>query len=290
MSREFDDALNDCLGRLTAGESIKDCVARYPEHKRELIPLLGVAAKTIDLARSTSYRPEAKLDGPARLNEAAPTMRASRRRFVPRFLSRPLTRPVAIGLAAALLMIVTAGGTTLASSNSVPGDPLYWVKTTRETVSLRLHRSDMGKAQGHAHLAGVRGQEMRRLVASGRFDDAELLVRRLQHHLRQSAQYAGFRPPAGGVALSQKPFGPTRVRGVHNLTSRLERNSTALRATMFDLLRRVPQEQRPRVRRIIEQSDTGYDIVIQVLESGYSPRMLPFFILEPLDERGADGR
>ena len=45
---------------------------------------------------------------------------------------------------------------TVAADDTVPGDTLYWVKLTKENVMLAFSRSDNGKAQTHAELAGER--------------------------------------------------------------------------------------------------------------------------------------
>jgi len=39
----FDNVLDDCLNRLQKGETIEDCLRRYPEYADQLTPLLGVA-------------------------------------------------------------------------------------------------------------------------------------------------------------------------------------------------------------------------------------------------------
>ena len=117
-----------------------------------------------------------------------------------------MARPIAIGVGAILLLVTGAGVATAASSDSVPGDSLYWVKTTKESIQLRLPRSDASRAEAYAHLATVRGGEMRRLVERGRFADAESLMKRMNHHLRRSAMYAG-------VDVSPRPEMPIVFRG-----------------------------------------------------------------------------
>ena len=79
-----------------------------------------------------------------------------------------MANSIVLGFALVLMTAVAAGGTTIASADSVPGDPLYWVKTTKESITLRMNSSDMAKAQTHARLAGERGDEMRKLISNGR--------------------------------------------------------------------------------------------------------------------------
>ena len=134
MSETLEDILNDCLERLAQGENVAECVGRYPDHGDELMPLLEVAASAIDTASSVSYRPEAKARGLQRLTAAlAQREEPARARLLPGLTWRPrVSRPVAAGLIAALLTTGMAFGATTASSGSVPGEPLYLVKTAKE--------------------------------------------------------------------------------------------------------------------------------------------------------------
>ena len=142
MSRIFDDILNDCLERISEGEEVQRCIDRYPGHAEELAPLLRVAVMTIGVASSTVYTSDAKARG---LNRLIQTVQENgvpkRRRFAIPTFSQPLLRPLVVAFVAVFLVSVAATGTTMASSNSVPGDPLYWVKTTKESVSLHLMRA-----------------------------------------------------------------------------------------------------------------------------------------------------
>ena len=149
MSRDLDNAFNDCLERMSSGEDIQQCVGRYPEYLEELLPLLQTAMATEQVASEATDRAEAKARGLSRLMEALNDRGVPRKRGVSFFFLRPLARPVAMGLGALLLVGFAAGGTAVASSNSVPGDTLYWVKTARENISLRFPPSDMERAQAH---------------------------------------------------------------------------------------------------------------------------------------------
>ena len=280
MSREFDDALNDCLERIAEGEDLQKCVSRYPRHERELVPLVSVAMATMRVAAAASYGPEAKARGLSRLNQALAHGRAPRRWPLPNAW-RPLARPVAIGLVAILLTGLAAGGTTVASSNSVPGEPLYWVKTLKENISLKLRRSDIGRASVHAHLASVRGKEMRKLIARGRVPEADRLMGRITHHLNKSASYAG-------VSLSfnptEMPARPTRLPTTNNalkLRAMLERDSRAMRSEMSELLRNAPPGVENRVQQLIHRSELRYRTLIESLRSDAPPGQWPFWRVEP---------
>ena len=279
MGREFDNVLNDCLDRISRGEDIERCIGIYPEHQEELVPLLRVAEATMQAARSASYSPEAKARGLTRLRQALAESGVPDRPRVPLFL-RPAVKPLALGLAVVMLTAVAAGGTAVASSNSVPGEPLYWVKTTRENISLKLPRSDAEKARVHARLASERGQEMRQLIARGKDHEAERLVRRIRGHLNESALHAGIFLPANPIEM---PVQARRFRmrpDTLRLVTSLERDGGALRADMAKLLGTVPATRKHRVQLIMRRSELGYRILIDAFNTDDSPRR-PFWRIDP---------
>jgi hypothetical protein len=180
-----------------------------------------------------------------------------------------------------------AGVTTAASSDSVPGDTLYWVKTTKESIQLRIPRSDANRAEAYAHLATVRGSEMRRLVERGRFADAESVMKRMNRHLGRSAVYAG-------VDVSPRPEMPIVFRGGVRTSARgrlrasLERDSRRMRAEMHSMLRDLPPAQRQFVQNFMRRSELGYRFMIYALRQDRSPGSVPFIRVGP--PRGITGR
>ncbi len=288
MTRNFEDILNDCIERVRRGEDVESCAGRYPAHADELIPLLRVAQVTMHRASAAVYTPEAKARGLVRLSRAIAEQGVSRRRsFVPSW--RPLARPMLAGFAAVLITAVAAGGTTVAAADSVPGDALYWVKTTRENVSLRMPRSDMGKAEAHAQLASERGREMRVLITRGRRQDAERLIERMQLHLSRSAGYAGVPMASDPVEMPVRP-GPGQqhtlpgIGVTGDLHAVLERNDATLRAGFSKLLRQAPPHQRSAIQRMMRQSNLRYRIYIRSLERDGTPQNRGFWHAVPVGE------
>ena len=45
------DALDDCIDRLRDGATVPECLRAYPDHERELCPLLLVAERLVKLQR-----------------------------------------------------------------------------------------------------------------------------------------------------------------------------------------------------------------------------------------------
>ena len=288
MSRTVDDILDDCLERLAGGEGVDECASRYPEHRAELMPLLKAAAATMKAASSVSYRPEAKARGLDRLMAAVAQRQTPQPRRIAWLDWRPrLARPLLAGLAAVLLTAGMAVGTGAASSDSVPGEPLYWVKTTRENVSLMVPQSDMDRAKLHISLARNRGDEMRRLMARGRYDDAEPLVKRIRHHLSESTEFVGVLTPPNPVDMPRRWAVLENGESVAELRIILRRDGRHLRAKIREQLRRLPPgERRKRLDLLRRRAELGYWALIASLAESDSQTWRPLWRTEHSRPRG----
>ena len=284
MPVAFDDILNDCLDRMAAGEDRGRCVSRYPEHAEELEPLLATAAAASRAAGAAVVRPEARAAGLARLNRAIAERGAWRRPRLP-FLSWPLTRPAALGFVLVLVLLVAlaAGGTTMASEDAVPGDPLYWVKTTRETITLRMSNSDMARAHTHARLAGERGEEIHKLMLTGRTGEAEDLVERFDRHLEECASLAGVTLPD---VQAEMPHSYTLVRttSIVEIRTSLEHDGVVIRERMLQVWAEVPPSQKPMVQHMLWRILLRYQLFIGALNDD-TPTGRPFWIVQPAGSR-----
>jgi hypothetical protein len=118
-------------------------------------------------------------------------------------------------LAAILLILLLAGsGTVMASSDSLPGQPLYPVKTTMEKVQLKLTPSDLDKAKLHAKFAERRVEEMVAMEKSKKDQKVEKLAQRAKQELNHMAILA--------ERLKTRKNGG---RDVERLRTRLEQSS-----------------------------------------------------------------
>ena len=276
MSEKIENILNDCLERMAKGEELQHCIERYPEHKDELVPMLRIAEITMQSAKDISYNEEVRARCMARFNVALVTRNKSSKWLFLSFFSQPLARPLIASMMAVFVVIVAAGGSTIAAEDTVPGDTLYWVKTTRENVTLVMPRSDMEKAEVHAQLATRRGEEIQRLIALGRFIEAELMMNKFKHHLNQSATNAGFVLPANPIEMPIRHLELEQMQNAQALKHRLEQDGMYLRNRMATLVQDAPQPQQRRVRRIYHQSDLGYRILIQALDNGNGTGQVSF--------------
>jgi hypothetical protein len=165
--KDFDNILDECLGRLIDGETIEACLSRYPEHAAELEPLLRTARDTMkatDIPPRPEFRDRARYQFHAAIHEMP--VRGRRDFF-------SVLRPSLATVIILAIVLLAGGGVVAAAGNSLPGSPLYSVKLATETVRLALTPSDLGKAELNAAFADERVDEIIRMAENG---DASLIA------------------------------------------------------------------------------------------------------------------
>lgn len=284
MNGELVEALNDCVERLAKGESIQDCLNRYPVYTDELRPLLEVSVSTIRAATELQPDPLAKSRNFQRFSQAiseASRRKKERARWWQPWKSRmffPIARPALVAFMAIAIMVTGVGATTAASSNSVPGEPLYWVKTTRENVESRLPRSDESRANYEAKLAQARGDEVNKLIQRGEFIRANSAMVRMTIHLKRCAKHAGITVAVDPVEMPFKPSAHMGSANAHRLGERLENDRRIFRMKAERVLSQLTPTQRESVERFLRQSDLGYRLFIDAARAD-SPVHRPFIIV-----------
>ncbi len=250
MEQRFDHILNECLERLARGESLQDCLDTYPEQAQELVPLLRVAQTTQELASSLSPRPEFRAQALYRLTRSMSDKRRRRKglRWVP-----VMAKPAVLAVAAVLLLIGAAGATTAVANNSVPGQPLYFVKTMKERVLLIIPRSDIARARFQADLAHARDMEMVALARSGNTEELQKAAERLNMHLEKAASTAVNRPVSG------------RGRDTMLLRDRIKENWRQHRMLFRNVLEDAPPKAKPLIRLAMEESAQRFEATIAAL-------------------------
>ena len=286
MSQEFSEALNDCLDRLVQGEDIRECLRRYPQQAGELEPLLHVALATIRASEEVKPDPEAKAQNFLRFSEAVHQRSAQpeRKSSWLSFRWLPIARPVAVSLASILVFVMGAGVATAASSDSVPGEPLYWVKTTKETVEGRLPRSSNERANYEANLAEVRGREVSKLIEQGQFTRADVTMRRMNDHLVRCARYAGVTVSVNPVEMPFKPparIGPTKAE---RLVQGLEQDREVFRSKVRHILPTLSPQDRRRAEQVIRRTELRYWMLIHAMKAN-SPDSRPYLVF-PVNHSG----
>ena len=123
--RDFLDALDDCIDRLSQGQSAEDCARDYPQFRADLLPMLEtqtVVRRAVPAAIEISQAKD-------RVRFRVQSHRRQRRPLV------GLVR-VAGGLMAAAIVALAAAG--ILAQDSLPGDALYGLKRVTENIQTGL--------------------------------------------------------------------------------------------------------------------------------------------------------
>ena len=273
MNGTVDDILNECIERLAAGETVEQCLASHPDYAVELEPLLRTSASTMNVAATITHREDAKQRSRYNFNAAvADRKREANRGWLGRTI-RPsgwrakLARTAAIALGIVVLGTGTAYGATVASEDSVPGDPLYAVKTLKEDISLRMPKSDLALAKEHAHLATVRTDEVGSLIDRGRMEQANDHVVRVTYHLNSCAELVGVTITAHTNPL-EMPAATTpqdREQRIIELVAYYEAKAQQVRNRFERRMRRLPPHQQWEAYLMLQHWELRHRMFLQAL-------------------------
>jgi hypothetical protein len=165
MTRGFAAVLDECLTALGKGESLEECLARYPKYAEELRVYLPLAHR---LSQTPQQEPRAvaQAAGGQQFRARAEDMRLGRR---PRFsLNVNWMRPLAIATVLVLALLGAAGGTAYAAQDALPDSPLYRVKLATEDVRVWFTFDDGAKAELLLDQSNERTDEIMEMLRSGK--------------------------------------------------------------------------------------------------------------------------
>ncbi|MFA5866711.1 MAG: DUF5667 domain-containing protein [Actinomycetota bacterium] len=230
----LDDAFNDCLDMLgNKGTSPTECLAKYPEMKKELEPALTAALSMKSgpaVAPDNAYR--------ARVKERMVTTRAPGKKhaFVPgRFLYRVTAATVAFAL--------VLGGVGYASTDSLPDSPLYPVKQLIEKIRLAVTTDNQAEVELHLQNAEERLAEADAMAEEGKTEEARQALNEMMKEMRAAYKLAGMVPGHDREILLAK-FAVISQR--HMLV-------------LEGVLERAPDSAKPAIERAITDSQRGLD-------------------------------
>ena len=166
--------LQEALEALDSGRNLHEVLRRQPAQRDALISLLKVSVELKQLrvpGADTVFRLSAR----NRLLAAA--ARAKARRATPAgFFERLALRP-RLALAATVALVAALGlGATVAAAGSLPGEPLYALKTGSEQVALAVTVDPAANARLRLEFADRRLVEAQRLVDLGQVQQAIILI------------------------------------------------------------------------------------------------------------------
>ncbi|MBI4336717.1 MAG: hypothetical protein HY683_02660 [Chloroflexi bacterium] len=293
-----EEVFAQCLDRMAQGATAEECLALFPEWAQELAPLLHTARTISASAEGLKLRPEARAAVLARVLAAHRERQVHRARPRLAWLSRPLVLAPALSV---LVLALVAWGTATASGGTVPGDPLYPVKLTRERVVLVLARAPEDKARVYARITMDRAWEMEVLARQGA-DRGRLehLAQELRANGRRYAVAVALQGlasapgPGPGANLAQTEQEKSRDNGAaapvataspapmppqdprqermrremwRMFKERSEEHERALQETMM----RAPPGYRQQLEQALQTSQQGFQAALAALRQGVAP-------------------
>jgi hypothetical protein len=194
---DFDWALEDCLTRIYAGQSLEECLVLYPVQAELLQPLLAAALK-LHATPAPAPSPEAVLAGRQRMLAAAAQKQAEQKNvmlpvssgFFSRYTQQmrqtwksmwtkkeKSTMNLTLRWAFGLLLALLVGGTLAvnASAQALPGDPLYGVKLAWEDTRLALTLQEQAREQLAGEIQLERQSEIRSMIQQNRTGEVEFV-------------------------------------------------------------------------------------------------------------------
>jgi len=288
QDEHLDYILDRCIERIASGESVSSCLASYPDDREELEPLLRIAAVTMQAVSAVEPNQVAKARGLRMLNEAVAERTAKKHSFFGWLTSWRLkpsrmlvAKPLLAGVAVLLVGSGLAFGADRAAADSVPGDPLYWVKTSRENISLMMPKSDAARAQEHARLAKVRSDEMGRLVRMGDIPAAQRHSVTISLHLSRSAELVGVTMSTNPVEMPARMGAEARDNDIAQLKLLLARDWQYTKSLLEQQISQLPLEQQSALRETMLRQDLNYRMIIAMLDMAGAPGLHPFWITQP---------
>ncbi len=164
--RSFKSVLDECLDSIRQGESINDCLARYPKHAERLRPMVTLATRLPAVPRT---QPRAAVQATAwdRVRQRAAEMREGKGRRGVSLGGGGWLRPVAMAAAVALAVFGGGGATVFASQSALPDSPLYRVKLFSEDARLWFVFDDNHEAEILLDQSEERMDEITAVVRNG---------------------------------------------------------------------------------------------------------------------------
>jgi hypothetical protein len=290
--KEFENIFDECLERIVlGGETLEQCLKRYPEQAAELKPLLETVL-AVKEASAVEPRQEFKARARYQFRSALQEKAAPQRRPFFGWLPHWAT-----ALAIVLVVLVAGGGTVVAASNSMPDSILYPVKLATENVQLALSTSDIGRARLCASFADRRVDEIVYMAEKGDAQEIEVLTGRLDDRLdrlvmlvseldgegAQLFEASGGSAPtnvesadSGGELPTAEPPEPAveesggwgrqgQDQNWAGLTVKVAQSADNNQAVMWDIVDEVPESAREALLEAIAVMEAGYEDVLAAL-------------------------
>ena len=168
MNKDMYDILESCLQELENGVEIENILSRFPDHKKELRPILNAALKA---GNGTAPVPTqaAVIRGRARLMQKVAKLQQEK--SAPRKHAIPLFQRIAISFTVTATLLLSGTSLVGASSTALPGQNLYPVKRGWENIRLFFTFNEEDRNFLEMEFEGERLEEIDELLSNESDDD-----------------------------------------------------------------------------------------------------------------------
>ncbi|MBN2186248.1 MAG: hypothetical protein JW732_02220 [Dehalococcoidia bacterium] len=301
MAQRIEDILDNCLERISKGESIEDCLKTYSEQASDLEPLLETSFAFMQ--KSAAIQPDYEFKTRTRFQ--LQEMLYARREKTEMRKTIPFWRRRWVAAVASVIVILFAGiGTVAVSASALPEQTLYPVKLATERMMIGLAFSDVNRAKLHIQFAQRRTGEMVEMARQGEDNKTFFLAEEATVHIDQlekiveadnmlQAEDVGALAPAWEApapvepaapeesALPQEPSlslppAPSTSSGTKSygeaededeLAAMLSRIRAGNLAKLEIALEKAPEELKPSLEQAIRNVTQDYDETLLCLES-----------------------
>jgi len=136
MTEYFEEILDKCIDSINSGDSIDNCLARYPEHAAELMPLLKTVASTHNAILFTPSADKKRLAREQLLAAMGTHDSKEKRPFLAGLFSRTRAWAGAAAVVAVALIAVFVIQSLLVTRTPVQGDFALMISDNPEIVEL----------------------------------------------------------------------------------------------------------------------------------------------------------
>jgi hypothetical protein len=278
---DLEAVLDDCLHDMsTRGESIERCLQRCPQHAGQLAPLIQVADR-IRRTRHPTLSVSVTKAIEQRLLKRATELRQSRARpWALPFSLRPLGTVAATLIVIVALVLAGGGGIVYASTDSLPGGPLYGIKRATEQAQLFFAPAGTKRSELHIRFAQKRMEEVQAL-AEIKGQVAEEALAAMAEETELALEEAEKAPAQDKLALLGK---------LVNLTQRQQ-------AVLGSVQTKAPEAAQKGLSRALEASQRGHERAREALEKekpgrdvGPTKPPKPTKTPKPIDAPGEDSQ
>jgi len=180
MNEKTEKIFDRCLKLISRGYSIQYCLKKYSRYK----DILEEYFKTIKYLKNLKNIKPKDINIKSSLDKIYKSAKNSTEPDMDKIKSKTATpdsgrrisllKPVIVFITVLVVIVFSFAGTVYAFQDSLPGENLYPVKRTAESIQLFFY-PELKKGQLHFKLLNNRIYEADRLIESGRDNDIELI-------------------------------------------------------------------------------------------------------------------